>query len=892
MDLNQEKKDILKIPGDVLVTANPGTGKTLLLAHKYVTLVQAGVDPKKILCLTFTDKAKAEMERRIIKIISDSGLKFNLSDLNVYTFHSYAFEHIGREDIISSNLLRYAIFRFLKDNEVLNYGDQYLVDTIVPKMENLLRYLKSFGIMPNKIDIQKAKAFLVANEKLGKDEIDKFAEDFVRIFEHYEQIKNGKGADYADLLIEFLAIKTSPVFDVVLVDELQDVNEIEADIALKSGKQFFVVGDKKQAIFGFQGGSILNFRKFGRATSVVLSENFRSTNQILNYAREYMVSRTADESNKKELENLRNPDAEAGEVPVIYEIDRGTVCSAVCGMVQELMRTEGSIAVIARTNYQIMDIAREMKNKGIEFSSTFFTASEEAKDNIIRFLKGVLSRDIQEVKNAMFTPFFPITLQDAFELAEDRDLTLDVLYEKCPEFAKLRQSIKTVEDVNTLFKEKIIPVAVSYGKEYLLAAIKVQEAYQEAMRVLENKTLHSLAIYLESSDLLSDEFNSEKQVTLTTVHKAKGREFDAVIYLPAKTTDRSNFQDEVVEAILKSKGINADEELEEETLRVNFVAFTRAQKRLYILTDKPAEYLNQSSTFGKMEIEDGESYELDENKRRAYNLFVNGEFEKAKELLISNKGWMREFVRSYFSSLDHISFSSLNNDAYEYFVSNILDIRDSSPAATIGGEVHKIAARVVMKEEIGAVSQQLGPYVANVKSLIGQIRKDYPENFSAEEKIVVPLANLVETADDISFMGIIDAVFKNGSQYLIVDWKTDRSNDNSSKHRQQLEAYHRVFAAAHGVPLEKVRVAIGFVGLRGTVNMGRIEAELDTRQPANSAFETFKKKVETVLSWRKDPDFFFDQLIEANMDDALWRSIVEQYNKEKPIMAKSAAGKA
>ena len=64
---------------------------------------------------------------------------------------------------------------------------------------------------------------------------------------------------------------------------------------------------------------------------------------------------------------------------------------------------------------------------------------------------------------------------------------------------------------------------------------------------------------------------------LTTIHKAKGREFDNVIYIPSVTRSQTNFVDEVVEAILSSKGIHAEEELEEELLRINFVAFHKGK---------------------------------------------------------------------------------------------------------------------------------------------------------------------------------------------------------------------------------------------------------------------------------------------------------------------------
>lgn len=260
--LNEEKRKIIACKDNILVTANPGTGKTKLLAHKYIDLVANGASPEKIICLTFTKKAKKELENRIMDLIEKSGTQFDLSKLNVATSHSFALDHLDQDDIISTNLLRYSIYKYLKENEVLIYGDEYLINTIVPKMENLLRYLKSFGIMPSNIDVKKVKALLTGNDKYEKEELDKFAEYFLEIFKHYEKAKEGRGMDYADLLIEFLKLKNPPIFDYVLVDELQDVNKMEADIALKYANKFVAVGDKKQAIFGFQGGSIINFKKF------------------------------------------------------------------------------------------------------------------------------------------------------------------------------------------------------------------------------------------------------------------------------------------------------------------------------------------------------------------------------------------------------------------------------------------------------------------------------------------------------------------------------------------------------------------------------------------------------------------------------------------------------
>ncbi|MEF8847976.1 MAG: ATP-dependent DNA helicase [Candidatus Thermoplasmatota archaeon] len=882
MQINKEKQNIINCDGNILVTANPGTGKTLLLAHKYVDLLDEGIGPDEILCLTYTRKARKEMQDRITEIIKEKDLDVDLSELNIHTFHSYAHEHIEEDSLISPDLLRYSIFRYLKEDEVLTYSDRYLIDTIVPKMETLIRYLKSFGVTLDEIDVEEAKQFLDDFKSYTKEELEDFLEQFIDIYRYYEEIKKEHGIDYPDMLIKFLDLTDTLNYRHVLVDELQDVNEMEADVALASAERFFAVGDQKQAIFGFQGGSILNFEKFKDSDKFVLSENFRSVNAVLDYARSYFSSNTSKDHHVEDLKDLENKTRGYGDKPVVFDVDRDDKVRAVCTLVCKIADDEGQVGIITRTNRQIMKISEELKNRDIDHSSTFFSSSSDAQTQIVKFLRGVLSNDVYDVKEALFTPFFPVCLQEAFELAEQKKITLQEIYNRCPQVKRIREDIANVEDVSRLFQDKIIPVSVTYGEEYLLASLKLMDAFREAMRVIDDKNIDNLCVFLESCDLLTTGSGVEKNVMLTTVHKAKGKQFDKVIYVPSRMNNRANFQDAVVTAILKSNGVDPEEELEEESLRVDFVAMSRAKNNLFVVTDKPNDYLNDYASLETIEaLNEGESVSS-ELKTRAYTLFLNGEYEEAKKLMEKKEPWLRGFIENYFESLDSVSFSRVKKDPYKYLKDNILDVSGFSPAMSLGSGVHNLAEKV-LKDEDYELTDELKPYKENIEKLVEEVKDvhGYPLVEQVEESFKVPLSKLAGVDEELDFAGKIDVVFKNrDGKYLIVDWKTSKRKNRSSDHRRQLLVYKKAFSLKYDVPVEDIRVAIGYVGLKKRINDGNIRAELDDRQPQSASFDTFKKHLSKVLSWKDDVDLFFEELSDVKDDDPLLRNVIEQYNKE------------
>ena len=147
---------------------------------------------------------------------------------------------------------------------------------------------------------------------------------------------------------------------------------------------------------------------------------------------------TKEKSHKKDLENLRSSEGLSGAKPVVCEVD-GNRYAAACELAKKF---GGKTAIITRTNGQIVEVSKELKARNLNFSSTFLPESGDAKNHVINFFKGIVSSEVREVKNAMFTPFFPCSLQKAFAIAEDKCLTMAKLMRLVPAFRDLRASVR------------------------------------------------------------------------------------------------------------------------------------------------------------------------------------------------------------------------------------------------------------------------------------------------------------------------------------------------------------------------------------------------------------------------------------------------------------------
>ena len=883
-----KQQDIIDSDNDTIVVSNPGTGKTTILSFKVIKLLENKVNPENILCITFTKKARKEMINAIYNKAKGKFSDADISKIEIHTFHSFANQYlidkglISRE-IVENNSMRFSILNSFKKNQALHYSKDYLISTMVPNTENSIRYIKNFGITPDKINIKKATKILqeIFDEKSSSytlDEMKSFLEYFIKAYQDYEKTKDLQTVDYSDMLLMFKEKFQGHKFEYVLVDEMQDMNNIQSEIVTKVAKKLFLVGDAKQAIFGFQGGSVKNFEKFkNTCEKKILPGNWRSTQQILDYSKEYFLNKTAKKEDfEEELADFNS--RLTGEIPKIFFTD------AHLSKTKEIIaeNPNKTIGIITRTNSQIIEISNFFDSNNIFYSSTSSQAStKQAKNEIQNYLKGLLSDRIEDKISATFTIFAPYSLKEAFAFSNAY---------KSKEFGKLSKikswGLKLDRiDLDKRFNDLILPISISKGAEWFTSAMTIKKEIDQYL-TFEIPTLDGLFDFISIGEESYSEQGSKSKITLTTVHKAKGRAFDVVVYIP-HSSRINNFIDNITSSILSSSDIQVESELAEESLRLDFVAFTRAKEKLVVIAgnkEPRSYYIDGLSKFKDDDLKD-ESVKIEPNPRlsEAYLLFVKRDFLGAKKLLDSTDEWLTEYIKNYFATVDHFSYSSIKTKPYEFLKHSIINIPSYSKESDFGKTVHEALDDILVgKKKIEDYPDNVAKAAQKGLDAIEQLKKEYPglRVDSTEKRLKVLLGSLTNYTDaPIHFTGYIDTVLKHDTGYLIVDYKTSNKSDRASEHKRQLAVYKKIFSIMNDIPEEQISTYVVFVSLQGNINTGKFDSE--TSKGTRDVYPTFEKHLQKVLEWKKDPDKFIKELLEVKNDDQLYSTIKEKLDISK-----------
>ncbi|MGH9441977.1 MAG: ATP-dependent helicase [Thermoanaerobaculia bacterium] len=596
--LNTEQRDVVFAGnGPVLAIAGAGTGKTRTLVYRVSRLIESGVDPSRILLLTFTNKAAREMMRRV-----EALLTIDTRKMAGGTFHSVGnrlLRQYGERIGLASN------FTILDSEDAREMLESATSDLKIPTLEkrfpkgDVLLDLYSFTLNTERklseVLSERAPHFLPLQEEI------------VSVFQRYlERKKAARACDYDDLLLHWKVLLSTPSgealskrFAHVLVDEYQDTNRLQGEIIdgmAKGHRNISVVGDDAQSIYAFRGASfdnILGFPdRYPEAQVFRLTTNYRSTPEILRLANASIAKN--ERQFPKELSAVRDSGALPAVVPLPDAFDQARFVA------QRLLewRDEGEklsdCSVLYRSHYQAMELQLELTRRGIPYeirSGMRFFEQRHVKD-VLAFLK-VVANPKDEISWKRMLKVFPRvgerTAAQIWEKIGGSPQPLEVFQRAGPSASgrgiesalqPCRSLLARLEtpSVRNSPAEAIRLVVDSVYRDFARAKFPNGDARLDDLEQLAQfaggydslpKFLDEVSLYNELSgeDAVAG-LPEDERVVLSSIHQAKGLEWSRVAVIGLSDGRFPNF-----------RASSTAEGLEEER-RLFYVACTRAKNEL------------------------------------------------------------------------------------------------------------------------------------------------------------------------------------------------------------------------------------------------------------------------------------------------------------------------
>ncbi len=587
---------VTTVDGPILVIAGAGSGKTRTVTYRVARLIEAGISPEAILLLTFTRKASEEMLRRASTL-----LDHRCENVRGGTFHSFAY----------ATLRRYA--------QELGYETGFTVLDRVDS-EDIIGFLRAWMKLntkerrfPRKRTIASIFSKAVNKgetiEDVVFDDYPSFAQDIpdlVKLHEAYRMYKQKNGLmDYDDLLVNMQALleknnvirtRLSGVHQYIMVDEYQDTNILQADIVkllAETHHNLMVVGDDSQCIYGFRGanfGNIMDFPTIFADTKVIkLEENYRSTQPILDLTN-IIINRARQKYTKVLFTRKKSGVSPA----LIVAGDERTQSRFVAQRILELRETGiplNEMAVLFRSGFHSFDLEIELNRANVPFIKVGgfkFMETAHIKDvlahmkilanpkdalswhRVLTLLQNVGPKAAQDISRQV------ITAEKG--LAALSDVTPKPAYAKA--FERLKETLialsqnpfRSVSDIGEKLIDYYRPLLErrfdNHPKRYkdLVQLIAIMERYEDLDKFLSDMALEPPNASVDS--VMATDYEDE-QLVLSTIHSAKGLEWDTVFVIWAL---EGRFP-----AIYAAR---SEEEMEEE-LRLMYVAASRAREHLY-----------------------------------------------------------------------------------------------------------------------------------------------------------------------------------------------------------------------------------------------------------------------------------------------------------------------
>lgn len=657
----QQREAVLHRNGPIMIIAGAGSGKTKVLTTRIAHLLATGVDAFRILALTFTNKAAAEMRERIEKILGSNTAR----NLYIGTFHS-VFARILRAE---AEKLGYPRNFSIYDTE----DSKNVIKTIIKEMGLNDKIYKPSSVYNR---ISGAKNSLITAEEylndfaLQNQDLKSNRPLIGKIYATYAErcFRNG-AMDFDDLLLKFyLLLKTFPEslskyqrkFEYIMIDEYQDTNNAQYQIIKLLGamhENVAVVGDDAQSIYSFRGATIENILRFQSdyddAKVVKLEQNYRSSQNILNAANT-VISKNKGQIPKK----LWTSNVEGEKIKLVRTNTDNDEAKYVADQIQEQkLRNHylnSDFAILYRTNAQSRSYEENLRRMNIPYriyGGISFYQRKEIKD-FLAYLRVIINpHDEEALKRIINYPARGIgktTIEKSILAANQNHIPLWEVLKNAAMGGFRGSTAETIKNfvlMIQMFQSELelrnaYDLAVLVGKHTGLVkelfndktteGLARYENVQELLNAIKEFTStptddgelldKSLGSYLQQITLLTDADEDEEDsnvVKLMTIHAAKGLEFPVV------------FVGGLEESLFPNgMAINTLEELEEER-RLFYVAITRAKSRLYLT------YANTRYKFGQLVQNEPSRFveELPEEQvDRSYSGFHSNNFQFGRSM--------------------------------------------------------------------------------------------------------------------------------------------------------------------------------------------------------------------------------------------------------------------
>lgn len=599
--LNPSQWDaVSSIKGPLLVVAGAGTGKTRVIEYRCLYMIEKGIAPEQILLLTFTRKAAREMVGRAS--LHDAACR----KIEGGTFHSFAYRIIRKHK------------KALGFGENLSFIDESDSADAIHLLAARAGYLEDKQRFPKKDTLRSLLSMSLNRHQTVQEVLTKDYPHFLPLAAQIEEIQKKYAeykiarnlVDFDDMLIYLKFLLEDPrinesvasQFRYVMVDEFQDTNRIQADIIYLLAKKHLnvmAVGDDTQSIYSFRGAYYKNMfdfpKRFPDTRIVKLEYNYRSTQPILD------VANAVIEGEKQKYSKVLFTTCPGEEKPTLsYFKDSFDEAEWVAGQIKERHDNGvplSGIGVLYRSNFLSLPVQLALSKRNIPFAVfggmkfietahvkdllSFLKFHHNPKDElslarILMLLDGIGPKTAEKIKELItggasqgFSPQIESALNAAIKSPDVK--------KQLKAFLQLCESLKKSSEVDHMVRKAVhfyTPIMKEKFDDYPARQDDLK-AFQEIAGTygsLEQFLVDFVALEPPERSMVSQEGQKEDErpVTLTTVHSAKGLEWDVVFIIA------------LVDGSIPVSYALDDEEAIEEERRLLYVAVTRAKKHLYL----------------------------------------------------------------------------------------------------------------------------------------------------------------------------------------------------------------------------------------------------------------------------------------------------------------------